>query len=137
LKPRAATGAASAKRKEVRFVHVSTDEVYGSLGAEGRFTEDTAYNPSSPYSASKAAADHLVMAWHRTYGLPTVIAHCPNTYGPYQFPEKLIPLMILNALEGRPLPVYGSGKNVREWLYRGYGASTVLDRRTGPPRRTL
>jgi dTDP-glucose 4,6-dehydratase len=100
-----------------RFLHVSTDEVYGSLGADGAFREDTPYDPSSPYSASKAASDHLVIAWHRTYGLPTLISNCSNNYGPYQFPEKLIPLTILNAIEGRPLPVYGDGSNVRDWLY--------------------
>ena len=99
------------------FLHVSTDEVYGSLGAEGLFTEQTAYDPSSPYSASKASSDHLVRAYHRTYGLPVVITNCSNNYGPYQFPEKLIPLMILNALAGKPLPVYGKGENVRDWLY--------------------
>ncbi len=100
-----------------RFLHVSTDEVFGSLGAEGFFTESTAYDPSSPYSASKAAADHFVRAWHRTYGLPAMITNCSNNYGPYQFPEKLIPLMILNAAEGKQLPVYGDGSNVRDWLY--------------------
>jgi dTDP-glucose 4,6-dehydratase len=100
-----------------RFLHVSTDEVYGSLGTDGLFCETTAYDPSSPYSASKAASDHLVLAWHRTYGLPTLISNCSNNYGPYQFPEKLIPLVILNALEGRPLPVYGTGSNVRDWLH--------------------
>ena len=100
-----------------RFLHVSTDEVYGSLGEEGYFTEDTPYNPSSPYSASKAASDHLVTAFHRTYQLPVTISNCSNNYGPYQFPEKLIPLMILNAIEGKPLPVYGEGKNVRDWIY--------------------
>jgi dTDP-glucose 4,6-dehydratase len=105
------------RREEFRFLHVSTDEVYGSLGPEGLFAETTAYDPSSPYSASKAASDHLVLAWHRTYGLPTIISNCSNNYGPYQFPEKLIPLMILNALEGKPLPVYGNGSNVRDWLY--------------------
>ncbi len=99
------------------FLHVSTDEVYGSLGAEGLFTEQTAYDPSSPYSASKASSDHLVRAYHRTYTLPAVITNCSNNYGPYQFPEKLIPLMILNALAGKPLPVYGKGENVRDWLY--------------------
>ena len=99
------------------FHHVSTDEVYGSLGATGAFTEETAYDPSSPYSASKAASDHLVRAYHRTYGLPVKITNCSNNYGPYQFPEKLIPLMILNAAEGKPLPVYGRGVNVRDWLY--------------------
>ncbi len=100
-----------------RFLHVSTDEVFGSLGADGLFCETTPYDPSSPYSASKAASDHLVLAWHRTYGLPTLISNCSNNYGPYQFPEKLIPLVILNALEGRPLPVYGTGSNVRDWLH--------------------
>ena len=100
-----------------RFLHVSTDEVYGSLGAEGLFEETTAYDPSSPYSASKAASDHLAKAWHRTYGLPVVVSNCSNNYGPYHFPEKLIPLTILNALSGRELPVYGAGENVRDWLY--------------------
>ncbi len=99
------------------FHHVSTDEVYGSLGPTGLFTEQTPYDPSSPYSASKAASDHLVRAYHRTYGLPTKLTNCSNNYGPYQFPEKLIPLMILNAVEGKPLPVYGRGENVRDWLY--------------------
>jgi dTDP-glucose 4,6-dehydratase len=105
------------RKGKFRFLHVSTDEVYGSLGANGLFTETTAYDPSSPYSASKAASDHLAMAWHRTYGLPTLISNCSNNYGPYHFPEKLIPLTILNALEGKPLPVYGTGSNVRDWLY--------------------
>lgn len=100
-----------------RFLHISTDEVYGSLGAEGLFTEETPYDPSSPYSASKAASDHLAIAWNRTYGLPVVVSNCSNNYGPYHFPEKLIPLVILNALEGKPLPVYGDGSNVRDWLY--------------------
>jgi dTDP-glucose 4,6-dehydratase len=100
-----------------RFLHVSTDEVYGSLGAEGLFTEDTPYSPSSPYSASKAASDHLAKAWARTYNVPIVISNCSNNYGPYQFPEKLIPLTILNALEGTQLPVYGRGDNVRDWLF--------------------
>ena len=109
--------AASAVRERFRFLHVSADEVYGSLGDEGSFSETTAYDPSSPYSASKAAADHLVMAWHRTYGLPAIISNCSNNYGPYHFPEKFIPLMILNALESKPLPVYGDGSNVRDWLY--------------------
>ena len=99
------------------FHHVSTDEVYGSLGPTGLFVEETPYDPSSPYSASKASSDHLVRAYHRTYGLPVKITNCSNNYGPYQFPEKLIPLMILNALEGKPLPVYGRGENVRDWLY--------------------
>ncbi|MDX9722707.1 MAG: dTDP-glucose 4,6-dehydratase [Myxococcota bacterium] len=105
------------KGERRRFHHVSTDEVYGSLGAEGLFTETTAYDPSSPYSASKAASDHLVRAWGRTYGIPFTISNCSNNYGPHQFPEKLIPLMILNASEGKPLPIYGKGLNVRDWLY--------------------
>ena len=105
------------QRPAFRFHHVSTDEVYGSLGPEGYFTEETPYDPSSPYSASKAAADHLVRAWGRTYGLPVTISNCSNNYGPYQFPEKLIPLMISNALEGKSLPVYGRGSNVRDWLH--------------------
>lgn len=100
-----------------RFVHISTDEVFGSLGDTGAFTEETPYDPSSPYSASKAGSDHLVNAWHRTYGLPTIISNCSNNYGPRQFPEKLIPLMILNAVAGQPLPVYGDGRNVRDWLH--------------------
>jgi dTDP-glucose 4,6-dehydratase len=104
-------------RARFRFVHVSTDEVYGSLGADGRFNEATPYQPSSPYSASKAASDHLAHAWFKTYGLPVIISNCSNNYGPYQFPEKLIPLTILNALEGKSLPVYGDGCNVRDWLY--------------------
>ena len=100
-----------------RFHHISTDEVYGSLGATGLFTEETPYAPNSPYSASKASSDHLVRAWHHTYGMPVVTTNCSNNYGPYHFPEKLIPLMILNALEGKPLPIYGKGDNVRDWLY--------------------
>ncbi|HJT24573.1 MAG TPA: dTDP-glucose 4,6-dehydratase, partial [bacterium] len=103
--------------KKFRFLHVSTDEVYGSLGPKGLFTENTAYAPNSPYAATKAGADHLVRAYHETYGLTVVLTNCSNNYGPYQFPEKLIPLMILNALEGKLLPVYGDGKNVRDWLY--------------------
>ena len=105
------------ERERFRFHHVSTDEVFGSLGADGLFTEATPYSPNSPYSASKAASDHLVRAWHHTYGLPVVLSNCSNNYGPYHFPEKLIPLVILNALEGKPLPVYGDGSNVRDWLY--------------------
>ncbi len=103
--------------RSFRFHHVSTDEVFGSLGAAGRFLETSPYRPNSPYAASKAAADHLVRAWHHTYGLPVVISNCSNNYGPFHFPEKLIPLTILNALEGKPLPVYGRGDNVRDWLY--------------------
>jgi len=104
-------------KSRFRFHHVSTDEVYGSLGDEGLFTEETAYAPNSPYSASKASSDHLVRGWHHTYGFPVVTTNCSNNYGPYQFPEKLIPLIILNALEGKPLPIYGKGDNVRDWLY--------------------
>lgn len=104
-------------REDVLFHHVSTDEVFGSLGEEGFFSETTPYDPRSPYSASKAGSDHLVRAWSHTYGLPTTISNCTNNYGPYQFPEKMIPLMILNILEGKPLPVYGDGRNVRDWLY--------------------
>lgn len=106
-----------AAREAFRFHHISTDEVYGSLGPDGFFTETTAYAPTSPYSASKASSDHLVRAWHHTYGLPTLVTNCSNNYGPYHFPEKLIPLMIINGLEGRPLPIYGSGLNIRDWLY--------------------
>jgi dTDP-glucose 4,6-dehydratase len=106
------------RREAFRFHHISTDEVFGDLPFdEGVFTEDTAYAPSSPYSASKAAADHFVRAWHETYGLPVVLSNCSNNYGPFHFPEKLIPLAILNAIEGKPLPVYGRGENVRDWLY--------------------
>lgn len=106
-----------AQRDAFRFLHISTDEVYGSLADGDFFTELTAYDPRSPYSASKASSDHLVSAWHETYGLPTLITNCSNNYGPYHFPEKLIPLIILNALEHKPLPVYGDGRNVRDWLY--------------------
>jgi len=106
-----------AVRDAFRFLHVSTDEVYGSLGPEGAFREETPYAPNSPYAASKAAADHFVRAWHHTYGLPVLHTNCSNNYGPYQYPEKLIPLMILTALEGKPLPIYGDGGNVRDWLY--------------------
>ncbi|HEX4347506.1 MAG TPA: GDP-mannose 4,6-dehydratase, partial [Vicinamibacterales bacterium] len=106
-----------AERRGFRLLHVSTDEVYGTLGPSGSFSEETAYAPNSPYAASKAAADHLVRAYFHTYGLPVVITNCSNNYGPYQFPEKLIPLMILNAVEGRPLPIYGDGGNVRDWLH--------------------
>jgi dTDP-glucose 4,6-dehydratase len=105
------------KRSDFRFLHVSTDEVYGSLGATGAFTENSPYAPNSPYAASKAAADHLVRAWHKTYGVPVIISNCSNNYGPFQFPEKLIPLMIMKALNGEALPVYGQGLNVRDWLY--------------------
>jgi len=107
----------SEAKNRFRFLHVSTDEVYGSLGEEGLFSETTPYDPSSPYSASKAASDHLAKAWKRTYGLPIVVSNCSNNYGPYHFPEKLIPLTILNALAGKELPVYGKGENIRDWLY--------------------
>jgi dTDP-glucose 4,6-dehydratase len=105
------------ERERFRFLHVSTDEVYGSLGPQGLFTETTLYQPNSPYSASKAGSDHLVRAWHHTHGLPVLITNCSNNYGPYQFPEKLIPVVILNALLGKPIPVYGKGANVRDWLF--------------------
>lgn len=107
----------AAEKETFRFLHVSTDEVYGSLGDNGLFEETTPYDPSSPYSASKAASDHLAIAWGRTYGMPVVVSNCSNNYGPFHFPEKLIPLVILNALHGKPLPVYGKGENIRDWLY--------------------
>jgi dTDP-glucose 4,6-dehydratase len=107
----------SGARHAFRFLHVSTDEVYGALGATGRFSEETPYAPNSPYAASKASADHLVRAWFHTYGLPVLITNCSNNYGPFQFPEKLVPLMILNAIDGRPLPIYGDGGQVRDWLH--------------------
>ncbi|TBR40367.1 MULTISPECIES: dTDP-glucose 4,6-dehydratase [Dyella] len=116
---------APAQAEAFRFLHVSTDEVYGSLGADGKFTETTAYAPNSPYSASKAASDHLVRAFHHTYGLPTLTTNCSNNYGPYQFPEKLIPLVIQKALAGEPLPVYGDGLNIRDWLFVGDHCSAI------------
>ncbi len=123
--------------QDFRFLHVSTDEVFGSLGPEGFFRETTAYDPSSPYSASKAAADHFVRAWYRTYGLPTIITNCSNNYGPYQFPEKLIPLIILNAIEGKELPVYGDGGNIRDWLYvEDHCAALLKVLEAGQPGRT-
>lgn len=109
-----------------RFHHISTDEVFGSLGATGQFTEETPYAPNSPYSASKAASDHLVRAWHETYGLPVVMTNCSNNYGPFHFPEKLIPVVILNAFAGKPIPVYGTGTNVRDWLYVEDHADALL-----------
>lgn len=109
-----------------RFHHISTDEVFGSLGETGQFTEDTPYDPRSPYSASKAASDHLVRAWHETYGLPVVLTNCSNNYGPFHFPEKLVPVVILNALHGRPIPVYGDGGNIRDWLYVEDHADALL-----------
>ena len=125
------------RRDTFRFHHVSTDEVYGSLGESGLFTETTSYDPSSPYSASKASSDHLVRAWHRTYRLPVLVTNCSNNYGPYQFPEKLIPLMILNGLAGKPLPVYGTGANVRDWLYvDDHAEALALVLREGTPGET-
>jgi len=116
----------AAEQASFRFHHVSTDEVFGSLGSDGYFTENSPYQPNSPYSASKAASDHLVRAWHHTYGFPTIISNCSNNYGPFHFPEKLIPLMILNGLEEKPLPVYGTGNNVRDWLYVDDHARALL-----------
>jgi dTDP-glucose 4,6-dehydratase len=111
------SGLPESEKEAFRFHHISTDEVYGSLGAEGLFKETTPYDPRSPYSSSKASSDHLVMAWYHTYGLPVVVTNCSNNYGPYHFPEKLIPLVILNALDEKPLPIYGKGDNIRDWLY--------------------
>lgn len=118
-------GLDDAGKSGFRFLHVSTDEVYGSLGDSGKFTESTPYAPNSPYSASKAASDHLVRAFHHTYGLPVLTTNCSNNYGPYQFPEKLIPLMIQKALVGQPLPVYGDGRNIRDWMYVGDHCSAI------------
>lgn len=118
---------AEGKPAGFRFHHISTDEVYGTLGAEGMFTETTPYTPTSPYSASKAASDHLVRAWHETYGLPVVITNCSNNYGPYHFPEKLIPVVILRALAGEAIPVYGNGQNIRDWLYVEDHADALLN----------
>lgn len=116
----------SGRPEHFRFHHVSTDEVFGSLGPVGKFTEDTAYAPRSPYSASKAASDHLVCAWHETYGLPVLLSNCSNNYGPFQYPEKLIPTIILNALAGKPIPIYGRGHNIRDWLYVEDHAEALL-----------
>jgi dTDP-glucose 4,6-dehydratase len=125
------------KKENFRFLHVSTDEVYGSLGPEGLFSETSPYDPSSPYAASKAASDLLALAWHRTYGLPVIVSNCSNNYGPYQFPEKLIPLMILNALDGKTLPIYGNGSNVRDWLYvEDHARALYLILRKGVPGET-
>ena len=118
--------AGQGRPESFRFHHISTDEVFGSLGATGKFTETTPYDPRSPYSASKAASDHLVRAWHETYGLPVVLTNCSNNYGPFHFPEKLIPVVILNALAGKPIPVYGLGQNVRDWLYVEDHAAALL-----------
>lgn len=114
------------KPRDFRFHHISTDEVFGSLGASGQFTEDTPYSPNSPYSASKAGSDHLVRAWSETYGLPVLLTNCSNNYGPFHFPEKLVPVVILNALAGKPIPVYGRGENVRDWLYVEDHADALL-----------
>ena len=131
---RALEGAA---KDDFRFLHISTDEVFGSLGEEGAFTETTPYDPRSPYSASKAASDHLVSAWGHTHGLPVLISNCSNNYGPYHFPEKLIPLIILNALDGKPLPVYGDGSNIRDWLYvEDHARALCLILAKGAPGRT-
>ena len=119
-------GAGETERARFRFLHVSTDEVYGSLGPEGAFSEATPYAPNSPYSASKASADHLVRAYHETYGLPTLLTNCSNNYGPYQFPEKLVPLMVMNALDGKPLPIYGDGQNRRDWLHVNDHCDAIL-----------
>ena len=119
-------GLDAADASAFRFMHISTDEVFGTLGGEGFFREDTPYAPNSPYSASKAGSDHLARAWRETYGLPTIVTNCSNNYGPYQFPEKLIPLIILNAIDGKPLPVYGRGQNIRDWLYVDDHAKALL-----------
>jgi dTDP-glucose 4,6-dehydratase len=122
------------ERRQFRFLHVSTDEVYGTLGAQGLFSETTPYNPNSPYAASKASADYLVRAYYETYGLPAIITNCSNNYGPYQYPEKLIPLMLLNALEGKQLPIYGDGGNIRDWLYvEDHCAGILLALQLGKP----
>jgi dTDP-glucose 4,6-dehydratase len=130
-------GLSNDRKSAFRFHHISTDEVYGSLGPTGFFTETTSYDPRSPYSASKASSDHLVMAWHHTYGLPTIITNCSNNYGPYHFPEKLIPLVILNALDRKPLPIYGKGDNIRDWLYvEDHARALVLAVEKGVPGET-
>jgi dTDP-glucose 4,6-dehydratase len=130
-------GLAPERQAAFRFHHISTDEVFGSLGDEGFFHEEYPYQPSSPYSASKAASDHFVRAWHHTYGLPTLVTSCSNNYGPYHFPEKLIPLTILNAIEGKPLPVYGQGTNVRDWLYvDDHARALILAAERGRPGET-
>lgn len=115
------------RKRAFRFHHISTDEVFGALGAEGSFSEDTRYDPTSPYSASKASSDHFVRAWNHTYGLPTLVTNCSNNYGPYHFPEKLIPLTILNAVEGKPLPIYGRGENIRDWLFVDDHAEALIE----------
>jgi dTDP-glucose 4,6-dehydratase len=128
---------APAERAEFRFVHVSTDEVFGALGGEGVFSTESRYQPTSPYAASKAAADHLVRAWHHTYGLPTLVTNCSNNYGPFQFPEKLIPVLILCGRAGEPMPVYGSGEQVRDWIYvEDHADALVTAARRGTPGET-
>lgn len=130
-------GLDGARRRDFRFHHISTDEVFGSLGQDGYFHEEYSYQPTSPYSASKAASDHFVRAWLHTYGLPTVVTNCSNNYGPYHFPEKLIPLIILNALDGKPLPVYGTGENIRDWLYvDDHATALILAAQQGVPGET-
>jgi dTDP-glucose 4,6-dehydratase len=130
-------GLSAPGKESFRFHHISTDEVFGSLGETGLFREDSPYQPNSPYSASKAASDHFVRAWQHTYGLPTLVTNCSNNYGPYHFPEKLIPLVILNALEGKPLPVYGTGANVRDWLFvEDHAAALLLVAEKGSPGET-
>jgi dTDP-glucose 4,6-dehydratase len=130
-------GLDGAQRTKFRFHHISTDEVFGSLGRDGYFHEEYPYQPTSPYSASKAASDHFVRAWLHTYGLPTVVTNCSNNYGPYHFPEKLIPLIILNALDGKPLPVYGTGENIRDWLYvDDHATALILAAERGVPGET-
>ncbi|MGO4526251.1 dTDP-glucose 4,6-dehydratase [Microvirga sp. 2MCAF35] len=130
-------GLSPERQAAFRFHHISTDEVFGSLGEDGFFHEEYPYQPSSPYSASKAASDHFVRAWHHTYGLPVIVTNCSNNYGPYHFPEKLIPLIILNALEGKPLPVYGKGDNVRDWLYvDDHARALILAAEQGRPGET-
>ena len=136
---RSPTGARSTNRRRsrFRFQHISTDEVFGSLGPTGRFSETTPYQPNSPYAASKAASDHLVRAWHHTHGLPTLATNCSNNYGPYHFPEKLIPLVIIRALRGESLPVYGKGENVRDWLHvEDHAEALTLVLRKGRPGET-
>ena len=124
--------------KDFRYIHVSTDEVFGELGSTGKFSEDTPYDPSSPYSATKAASDHLVRAWHRTYGVPAIITNCSNNYGPRQFPEKLIPRMILRALNGQSLPVYGKGENIRDWIHvEDHNRGVMLALQKGTPGDTF
>ena len=129
-------GASGREKKKFRFQHISTDEVYGSLDKGGLFEETTPYDPKSPYSASKAASDHLVRAWGHTFGVPVLVSNCSNNYGPYHFPEKLIPLVILNALDGKALSIYGNGDNIRDWLYEDHARTLWLINRKGVPGET-